>query len=73
MQSLYLEKLKRMSDDELVKEVERIGKIMEVEHLLSKDSKIRATTCFSFVLQHPNVSEDNRRMLQTALKVLRIL
>jgi hypothetical protein len=71
--NLYLEKLKRMDGEQLVKEMEKMGKIMETEHPLSKESKIRAQTCFSFLLNIPGVSEDDRRMLQTALKVLRIL
>lgn len=73
MKNLYLEKLKRMSDEELIDECEKMGKIMERLSPMTKEEKSRAYMCFRFVAARPDISEDNRIMLQTALKVLRLL
>jgi hypothetical protein len=73
VKNLYLEKLKRMDNEELILEVERMGKIMEQNHPLTKDEKERAMMCFRFMMQKPEVSDDNKQMLAVALRVLRIL
>jgi hypothetical protein len=71
--NLYLERLKRMSEEELVREVERTGKIMETQSPLTKDQKIRALMCFGFMIKHPGVSEENKHYLASAIRVLKLL
>ena len=73
MTNLYIERLKRMSDDELLTECEKMGRIMERQAPMTKEEKHRAYICFRFVAARPDIGDDNRRMLATALRVLRLL
>lgn len=72
MKNIYLEKLKRMNDEELIKEVEVHGKIMERNHPMTKDEKARALLCFRFALNREDISTDDKMMLATAIRVLRL-
>lgn len=68
---LYPEKLKRMSDGELLSECEKHGRIMERGSMTPGD-KMRAYQCFSYAAKHPAL-EDMHDLFKTALRVLRIL
>jgi hypothetical protein len=73
MQNLYLERLKRMSDDQLVEETNKHGKIMETKSPMSKEEKVRAYCCFRFMVARPDLDPDTKQMLLTALRVLKLL
>lgn len=73
MTHIYLEKLKRMSAEQLLEEVERQGKIMEKNHPMTSEEKSRAYMTFRFAHARGNLNEDDRRMLEIAIRVLRLL
>lgn len=73
---LYAEKVRRMYDDELADECLFHGRVMEqracANLLLTPDQKSRAVTAFTEAANRHSM-EDEREMLLTALRVLRIL
>ena len=73
MKHLYLEKLKRMSAEELLKECEVQGKVMENNHPMTKEEKARAYMCFKFAHARGNLSQEDKDMLALAIRVLRLL
>jgi hypothetical protein len=73
VKNLYTEKLKKMSEDELLNEIEKHGKIMERKEPMTKDEKARALMCFRYAMNLPDIGNENRLMLATAIRVLRIL
>lgn len=62
-----------MSNEELLEECHGHGKIMEKREPMKKDEKIRAFIAFKYTAARPEISDDDRRLLQTALRVVRIL
>jgi hypothetical protein len=62
-----------MNDEDLLTEVEKHGKVMERQQPMSREEKYRAYMCFRFVAAKDNVSDDNKMMLQTAIRVLKLL
>lgn len=68
---LYPEKLKRMTEGELLSECEMHGRVME-RGSMTQIQKVRAYQCFTYAAKHPKL-EDMHELFKTALKVLRIL
>lgn len=73
MKNLYLEKLKRMNAEQLLEEVEKHGRVMERNHPMTPEDKSRAYMTFRFAHARGNLNEDDRRMLEVAIRVLRLL
>ena len=73
MKHIYLERLKRMTPEEVMKECEKHGKVMENCHPMSKEQVSRAYMCFRYAHAAMPFSEDDKRMLATAIRVLKIL
>ena len=73
VKNLYLEKLRRMTDEQLVDECAKMGKIMEKREPMKKEDKIRAYVAFKYTAGRPGIDEDNKRILLMGMKVLRIL
>lgn len=69
--NLYLTKLTKMSDEELLEEANKHGKIME-RGGMTRPEKIRAFTCFKYAAGTPKIKEDDKQMLITALRILRL-
>lgn len=76
MLDLYLEKIKRMSDEGLMRECEHHGRVMEKAalsvNLMSASEKFRATTAFTEASKREGLASD-RDMMLVALRVLRLL
>ena len=70
-QNLYLTKLSKMSPEELTEESNKHGKIME-RGAMTRPEKIRAFTCFKYAAGSSKTNEDDKQMLLTALRVLRL-
>jgi len=69
--NLYLERLSRMTGEEVLEEANKHGKIME-RGGMTRPEKIRAFTCFKYAAGSPKTKEDDKQMLLTALRVLRL-
>jgi hypothetical protein len=69
--NLYLERLSRMSEQEVLEEANKHGKIME-RGAMTRPEKIRAFTCFKYAAGSPKVKEEDKQILITALRVLRL-
>lgn len=61
-----------MSPEELVQEVEKMSKLMENEHPMSKETKQRIYMCFRFAHSRSNLSKEDKDMLAVAIRVLRL-
>lgn len=69
--NLYLAKLAKMDEEALMEEANKHGKIME-RGGMTRAEKIRAFTCFKYAAGTPKIKEDDKQMLITALRVLRL-
>lgn len=72
MKHLYLEKLKRMTPEQLLNECHRLGKTMEQNHPLTKDEISRCYMGFKWAYEKGGFDENERQMLLTAIRVLRL-
>lgn len=73
MKHLYLEKLKRMNTEKLLEECGRHGKVLENEHPMTPEQRSRAYMCFKYTHARAELDDDTKRMLETAIRVLRLL
>lgn len=73
MKNLYLEKLKRMDGQTLMDECNATGKIMERKEPMTYDEKFRALLCFKYAIARSDFSEEDKDMLRTAVRVMRLL
>lgn len=72
MRHLYLEKLKRLSKEDLLTECNLHGKKMEHGNMTRAD-KDRALMCFRYAMKMEELALDDRMMLATAVRVLRLM
>lgn len=71
--NLYLERLKRLTDEELREEVNKMGRRMEEKEPLTKSEKQRMYMAFRMLHGRTSTTQEDKQMLQVALRVLKLL
>lgn len=73
MKHLYLEKLKRMTPDEILEELNKHGKILERHTPMTPEEKSRAYMAFKWAHAKCDFSPEDKNMIAATIRLLRLL
>lgn len=73
MKHLYLERLKRMTTEQLMEELNKHGKIMERHSPMTAEEKSRAYMAFKWAHAKGDFAPEDKDMMAAAIRILRLL